>query len=126
MQEQDFKEIRHSLGKTQKEMAQLLSVSLKAVHSYEQGWRRVPAAVERQMYFLLCRKMSATHHAKPCWKIRKCSAATKRQCPAWEFRTGELCWFINGNLCNGQAHKDWREKMAICRSCEVFRSQLSL
>lgn len=126
MKEQDFKGIRTSLGKTQKQMAQLLGVSLKAVHSYEQGWRKVPAAVERQMYFLLSRKISATTSPKPCWKIRKCSAENKSQCPAWEFRTGDLCWFINGTVCDGEAHKDWREKMKVCRSCEVFRSQLML
>ena len=126
MKEQDFKGIRKSLGKTQKQMAQLLGVSLKAVHSYEQGWRKVPAAVERQMYFLLSRKISATNNPKPCWKIRKCDAETKSQCPAWEFRTGDLCWFINGTVCDGQAHKDWREKMKVCRSCEVFQSQLQL
>ena len=123
MIEEDFKGIRKSLGKTQKEMAQLLGVSLKAVHSYEQGWRKVPAAVERQMYFLLSRKISATVNPKPCWKIRKCDSETKKQCPAGEFRSGDLCWFINGTVCDGQAHKDWREKMNICRSCEVFRSQ---
>ena len=126
MKEKDFKGIRKSLEKTQKQMAQLLGVSLKAVHSYEQGWRKVPAAVERQMYFLLSRKISATNNQKPCWKIRKCDAETKRQCPAWEFRTGDLCWFINGTVCDGQAHKDWREKMKVCRSCEVFQSQLLL
>ncbi len=126
MKEQDFKGIRKSLQKTQKEMAQLLGVSLKAVHSYEQGWRKVPAAVERQMYFLLSRKISATAAAKPCWKIRKCDADTKRKCPAWEFNSGDLCWFINGTVCDGQAHKDWSEKMAVCRSCDVFRSQLLL
>jgi hypothetical protein len=125
MKEQEFRGIRKSLGKTQKEMAQLLGVSLKAVHSYEQGWRSVPTAVERQMYFLLSRKTAATSRTRPCWKIRKCGTAAKRQCPAWEFRTGDLCWFINGTVCKGQAQKDWREKMNLCRSCEVFRSQLA-
>jgi DNA-binding XRE family transcriptional regulator len=126
MKEKDFKGIRKSLGKTQKQMAQLLGVSLKAVHSYEQGWRKVPAAVERQMYFLLSRKISTTSNPRPCWKIRKCDVETKNQCPAWEFGTGDLCWFINGTVCDGQAHKDWREKMKVCQSCEVFKSQLLL
>jgi DNA-binding XRE family transcriptional regulator len=126
MKERDFKGIRKSLGKTQKQMAQLLGVSLKAVHSYEQGWRKVPASVERQMYFLLSRKISTTTAPKPCWKIRKCNAETKKNCPAWEFRSGDLCWFINGTVCDGNVHKDWRQKMTVCRSCEVFRSQLLL
>ena len=126
MTEQEFKAIRKSLEKTQKQMAQLLGVSLKAVHSYEQGWRKVPAAVERQMYFLQSRKISAKNGAKPCWKLRKCDAETKKRCPAWEFRSGDLCWFINGTVCDGQVHKDWRGKMKICRSCDVFKSQLNL
>ena len=120
MDKLDFKHYRKQLNKTQKQMAQLLGVSLKAVHSYEQGWRKVPAAVERQMYFLLSRKISATMSTKPCWRIRKCDAETKKQCPAWEFRSGDLCWFINGTVCDGHAHKDWREKMKICRNCEVL------
>ncbi|MCK4792980.1 MAG: helix-turn-helix domain-containing protein, partial [Desulfobacteraceae bacterium] len=33
---------RKKLGKTQKQLAELLGTSLKAVHSYEQGWRSVP------------------------------------------------------------------------------------
>ena len=49
MESSEFKEFRAKLGKTQAQMAQLLGVSLKAVHSYEQGWRSVPTAVERQM-----------------------------------------------------------------------------
>jgi DNA-binding XRE family transcriptional regulator len=42
MESTDFKEIRAKLVKTQKEMAQLLGVSIKAIHSYEQGWRKIP------------------------------------------------------------------------------------
>ena len=124
MIDSEFKSIRKTLQKTQKQMAELLGVSLKAVHSYEQGWRKVPAAVERQMFFLLSRKMSSNNGLKPCWKIRKCSAEMKHHCPAWEFRSGDLCWFINGTVCDGEAHKSWRQKMKVCRSCEVFKSQL--
>jgi DNA-binding XRE family transcriptional regulator len=49
MNSQEFKSYRSKLSKTQKQMAQLLGTSLKAVHSYEQGWRSVPPAVERQI-----------------------------------------------------------------------------
>ncbi len=101
-------------------MAQLLGVSLKAVHSYEQGWRKVPAAVERQMYFLTVKQNTKTGKNKSCWQIKKCSPEQKSKCPAWEFGAGELCWFINGTICDGTAKKDWKEKMKICRTCEVF------
>ena len=51
MDSKEFSRFRKRLNKTQKQMAQLLGVSIKAVHSYEQGWRSVPAHVERQMFF---------------------------------------------------------------------------
>ena len=49
----EFSSIRAYLGKTQKELAQLLGTSLKAIQSFEQGWRRIPVHVERQVLFLL-------------------------------------------------------------------------
>jgi DNA-binding XRE family transcriptional regulator len=86
MNRNEFKKYRKRLNKTQKQMAELLGTSLKAIHSYEQGWRTVPVHVERQV--------------------------------------GDLCWFINGTICDGISQKDWKEKMKICRSCEVFSSIL--
>ena len=38
MDSKEFKKLREKLKKTQKQMAQLLGVSIKAIHSYEQGW----------------------------------------------------------------------------------------
>jgi hypothetical protein len=116
----EFKSFRKKLDKTQKEMAQLLGTSLKAIHSYEQGWRTIPPAVERQMYFLVSRKQKSRNGNKPCWKIKNCAPEQKKQCPAWEFKSGTLCWFINGTICDGDVHRNWNEKMKICRSCEVF------
>ena len=120
MESTDFKKLRAKLKRTQAQMAQLLGVSLKAVHSYEQGWRQVPAAVERQMYFLVVKQNTKTRKIKSCWQIKNCKPEQKIKCPAWEFGAGELCWFINGTICDGTAQKDWKEKMKICRSCEVF------
>jgi DNA-binding XRE family transcriptional regulator len=120
MDRSEFKKFRKKLDKTQKQMAQLLGTSLKAVHSYEQGWRAIPPAVERQIYFLVSRKDSGANSTKTCWKIKKCPPEQKKQCPAWEFKSGNLCWFINGTICDGSVHGNWNEKMKICRSCEVF------
>ena len=55
MDSKEFSRFRKRLNKTQKQMAQLLGVSIKAVHSYEQGWRSVPAHAERQMFLLISR-----------------------------------------------------------------------
>ena len=115
---------KKKLNKTQKQMAQLLGISLKAVHSYEQGWRKVPTHVERQLFFLLSRIHAKENKIKPCWTVKKCPPKIKKQCPAWEFGAGKLCWFINGTICNGTAQKTWKEKMNICRTCEVLTAMI--
>jgi DNA-binding XRE family transcriptional regulator len=118
----EFTKIRIHLGKTQRQMAQLLGTSIKAVQSFEQGWRNIPVHIERQVLFLLAKKASANGNAKACWKIRKCSSEKKDACPAFEFQVGDLCWFINGTVCHGKVFDSWPEKMEACRSCPVFQS----
>jgi hypothetical protein len=120
MNSKEFIYFRKKLNKTQKQMAQLLGTSLKAIHSYEQGWRSVPPSAERQMFFLVSRIAENRKRRKACWAIKKCSPDQKANCPAWEFKAGNLCWFINGTICEGFVQKNWKEKMKICRSCEVF------
>ena len=124
MGSKEFKKIRKRLNKTQKEIAQLLSVSKKAVHSYEQGWRNIPPHVERQMLFLLSRMDGSSKVSRSCWVIKKCHPYNNVHCPAWKFNAGKLCWLINGNICCGEVYKDWKEKMKCCRSCEVLKSFL--
>ena len=119
-----FSKYRKLLNKTQKEMAQLLGTSIKAVHSYEQGWRAIPVHVERQMFFLVSNRRDAPKKQKSCWTIKKCPPKQKKQCPAWEFKAGKLCWFINGTICDGIVHENWKEKIKICLSCEVFAAQM--
>jgi DNA-binding XRE family transcriptional regulator len=64
MDSKEFKKIRKRLNRTQKEIAPLLGVSQKAIHSYEQGLRNIPPHVERQMLFLLSRNVF-----KLCWAL---------------------------------------------------------
>ena len=125
MDRSEFKRLRKKLNKTQKQIAQLLGVSLKAVHSYEQGWRVVPPAVERHLYFLISRLMPPEAR-RPCWEFRDCPPNRKAQCPASEFKCGDMCWLINGTLCEGFDQGSWEEKMVICRNCSVFTSQISV
>ena len=121
MEKQNFLNARKKLGKTQKQLAELLGASTKAVQGYEQGWRAIPPHVERQIYFLLSRQRDRLSKGpSPCWTIKKCPMSRRRQCPAWEFQAGRLCWFINGTICECKVQKNWQEKMAICRSCEVL------
>ncbi len=124
MDSREFAVFREKLGKTQKQLARLLGTSVKAVHSYEQGWRSVPVHVERQMFFLVTRKRGGNGDLRPCWEVMGCPSERMRQCPAWEFQAGTLCWFINGTICKGSARKTWKEKMILCRSCTVLKSQI--
>ena len=124
MDKQEFKHLRRRLNKTQKQMAQLLGTSIKAIQSYEQGWRSVPVSVERQIYFLISRTKKDKASTKNCWVIKECPADQKKDCPAWEYHAGKLCWFISGTICAGEDQRSWREKMKICRECEVLQAVL--
>ena len=116
----EFSHFRKMLNKTQKQMGQLLGTSVKAVQGYEQGWRSVPAHVERQVLFLVSWMNRNNMSAKSCWAVKKCPLIRKEQCPAWEFQAGTFCWFINGTFCDGEIQKNWKEKMKLCRECEMM------
>lgn len=118
-----FIKIRKCLKKTQRELSVLLGVSLKGVQSFEQGWRNIPAHVERQMIFLAVMKDSGNEMKHPCWKVKKCSEEVKRNCPAWEFQAKRFCWMTNGLICQGKVHDSWEKKMDICMGCSIFRSE---
>jgi hypothetical protein len=121
----EFSRLRYGLDKTQEEMSQLLGVSVRAVHSYEQGWRSLPAYVERQLLFLVFNKKQKELQKTPCWVVNNCPPEAKDRCPAWEFKAGRLCWFINGTFCKGEVQSDWSKKMKLCRKCKMLQPLLS-
>jgi len=122
VEKEEFSEIRRILGKTQIQMAQLLGTSLSAIKSFEQGWRNIPVYIGRQALFLLTAVKSQKRQKRTCWRIKKCPIEMRRNCPAWEFQLGHLCWFINGTICHGEVQQSWQEKMELCKQCEVFKS----
>jgi len=119
----EFTTIRKRLSKTQRELAELLGSSLKAVSSYEQGWRTIPGHVERQLLFLFSKKIQLED--QNCWDILECPTEKKENCPAWEFHAGNLCWFINGTICDLRSKKNWKEKIVHCRKCKVLKRLLN-
>ena len=121
MDSQNFVDIRKKLAKTQKELASLLGISLKAVCSYEQGWRTIPSHVERQLIFLLAKKFHQQEETVNCWEIRDCPEEKMKQCPAWEFSAGDFCWFIGGTICDNITHATWNKKMEMCKNCAVMK-----
>ena len=124
MEKEEFVEARTRLDKNQNEMSQLLGVSVKAIASYEQGWRFIPTHVERQVFFLLSQKKGRQEPPKHCWVVKKCPPKRRKECPAYEYKAGRFCWMINGTICKGKPQKNWRKKMKICRECEIILNLL--
>jgi DNA-binding XRE family transcriptional regulator len=120
MNSKQFNKGRLLLGKSQSQMARLLGISSRSVQSFEQGWRNIPPSVERHLLVLLSLKVKADGGRKPCWEVRNCPDEWKTNCPAWEFKAGDLCWFINNTFCNGKSQNSWRTKMEVCQKCQVF------
>ena len=125
MNKTEFSKIRHYFGKSQLQISQLLGVSLKAVQSFEQGWRHIPVHIERQLLFLLALKQNTNKKGKPCWALQECPNEIRENCPAWEFKAGHYCWCICGTICHGTVQESWQKKMKICRQCEVFQKIIS-
>jgi transcriptional regulator with XRE-family HTH domain len=126
MDKEEFIRIRHYLGKTQEQLAQLICMSSRAIQSYEQGWRYIPPSAERQLLFLLSLKRSTDENIIPCWEIRNCPDEWKDSCAAWENKTGNICWFVNGTFCDGKFNNIWKDKMNTCRQCEVFKQMIAV
>ena len=126
MEREEFKIFRKGMNRTQETMAHLLGISVKAVRSYEQGWRHIPTHVERQMLLLAALKDNLLESHGYCWDIMDCPSDRKINCPAWEFNAGTFCWFINGTICEGEAHTNWAEKIRICRTCKAFPENLQV
>ncbi len=126
MTKHEIVSIRLILKKTQKQMAELLGVSIRSIQSFEQGWRRIPSNIERQALYLLVYKNNRVNSMQSCWETENCPQEKRNDCPAWEFDNGKMCWFINGTICQGKPHSDWEKKMEHCRECEVFRPLIEM
>jgi hypothetical protein len=122
LEKEEFSLARKKLGKTQKQLAELLGMSLKTIHSYEQGWRTIPSHIERQIFFLLINQRGRNTSLTPCWEKKQC--LEREHCPAWEFQSGHLCWFLNGTLCECTQDSHPKDKLDTCKACPIFLSLL--
>ncbi|HUW42333.1 MAG TPA: helix-turn-helix transcriptional regulator [Rectinemataceae bacterium] len=117
MNSETFSGLRALLGRSQRELADILGVSLKTVESYEQGWRRVPANIERILYFLLFKLNEvALEGEEPCWEATACPDSKREHCVAYLAKEGRFCWFFTGRLCAASG----AEGAASCHDCPVF------
>jgi DNA-binding XRE family transcriptional regulator len=119
------KTLRREIGYSQRQMAELLGVSTKAIQSYEQGWRKTPPHVE-QMVLLqaILRRHRDLRKIPRCWNLNKCSPAVRRCCPSAKLRTPGFCWFITGTLCHGSPSGSWAAKRERCLQCKVMEGLL--
>ena len=120
-----FRRIRALLGKSQRDVAGLLGISLKAVESYEQGWRGIPSNVERMLYVLLFKlNEKAFALEAPCWTAKSCSEGSRKDCVAYVTGEGHFCWFFTGGLCASAKASGMGERH--CYGCAVFSRRKAL
>ncbi len=125
MESKEFANIRYILGKSQKQLAKILCVSVKTLQSFEQGWRKIPVYIEREMLLLLSLKRNGGQiniDMQPCWEVTDCPQEWREKCITWELRTTYFCWYLNGTYCQGEYKQTWEEKISLCRQCKVFQS----
>ncbi|MGZ5547936.1 MAG: transcriptional regulator [Nitrososphaeraceae archaeon] len=92
-------------------MTQLLCVSVKAVQSYEQGWRNIPSYIERQLLLLISLKKTPNRKIKPCWDLKDCAPEWRVKCIVW--------------YCQGKIQKNWNDKIKLCRECVIYKDMLA-
>lgn len=128
MDKKEFVAIRQGLGKSQKELSKILCVSEKTIQSFEQGWRNIPAYIEREMMLLQTLKNTSEQDrkSKACWEVINCPEEWRRKCIVGELQIKYFCWLVNGTFCQGEYKKNWEEKIRFCKECEVFRSMIPL
>ena len=117
------KRIRRSLGMTQATVARTLGVSIRAIQSYEQGWRETPTSVTLQMLVLASAYRTPALGAKSCWEITGCSATQQSQCPC-RHTNGQLCWLVSGRMCGASAGSE-AASLQSCLDCLVVGRLLS-
>ena len=109
---------RLRLGMTQAEMARTLRVSIRAVQSYEQGWRVPPPALTSQLLTLLAVSTGVARKARPCWEQTNCPAVVRDKCPAYRVTHGSFCWLAAGDVCGGRVAPGNPDSVH-CLNCSV-------
>ena len=120
---QTLKNIRATLGRTQAELANALGVSVKAVQSYEQGWRAVPTRVLIQLVVLLALYRKHNMDDVPCWEIRNCPREVRDTCSAFTIGRGQFCWFVGNKDCRPPTVTEAGDALP-CISCPVVQRLL--
>lgn len=118
----DLRSVRDNLKMSQNELAALLGVSIRAVQSYEQGWRKTPPYVQKLAGLLVQFNWQRKNKPQPpCWKTKQCSSSARSECAAFQFQRGDICWLVTGNMCDGKRLRNWEAKLTKCLKCPVMK-----
>ena len=120
-QSETVKKIRKKVGMTQAKLSQALGVSIRAIQSYEQGWRDVPTHIMVQLLVLAAAYYTKGDRRK-CWEIMRCSLESMEKCPCCK-TDGMLCWLVTGRQ-SAPCEKDDTNGISACLKCPVVQEIL--
>lgn len=117
-----FKQLRNSVGWTQRDAATILGVSQKAVESYDQGWRQVPDSIWRQLLTIVSVQRRYPRKHAPCWTVNHCSRSRRRACFCARTLRGHFCWLVAAK----SRCPLWKEHLGTrsCLTCGVVKAFL--
>ena len=119
-----FRTVRNKLGLSQSALADSLGVSIRAVQSYEQGWRKVPNRTLCQALFLLALKNRSAMTSAPCWKQTGCAKEVRDRCASYLVGKGKFCWVTGSQRCRTTRTRGGETKLA-CLKCPVLAGVLA-
>lgn len=124
-----IRHIRGEFGATQAQLAMAMGTSVKAIQSYEQGWRNVPTRALLQLLVLLAIRRRRQVDAAPCWDILRCTPEMQKGCPSFTFGDGQFCWLVcaGGGKCRCASRRRVRRTrgdLLPCMQCDVVRRLL--
>jgi len=121
----DTRAIREELGLSQSALAALVGISVRAIQSYEQGWRRPSDMVRRVLLLLLIAHRNGNTMADTrCWDHKHCAPEIRDRCIAHLTHQGHLCWFFTGTMCEGVRMASWSRKLLTCLECSFMQTML--
>ena len=120
-QSEIVKKIRKKIGMTQSSLSKALGVSIRAVQSYEQGWRDVPTHIMVQLLVLAAAYYTGGERKK-CWEIMGCTPESMKKCPCCK-TDGMLCWLVTGR--QSAPCKDGDNDISACLKCPVVQQILN-
>jgi DNA-binding XRE family transcriptional regulator len=122
-----LRSVREALSKSQSDLAVLLGVSVRAVQSYEQGWRHTPLDVQKLALLLLyLQRRNGSPPQPPCWVTRGCPPEARDACSAREFGGGHFCWLFSSATQRCRATPTGQDaSLSICVACPVMSGWLN-